>query len=901
MAVTIAPPSAPLPAVGPSPQSLKKRQDLMDAMLANATKVRPIGSILEGLAQVGTAGLAGWWGGEADRDADKQRQEASSRFAPLLAAMMGGGGAGGALAPSAAPAAGGWQQPTASDNLMSMAPAGSYGGEDLPEWQRTLMMRESSGRPGIVNSGGYSGLYQFGEGAAHDAGFYSGDDDLTDNQWGGTFTGPGGEALSHDQWLQSPEAQNQGFAQYTQGLERQFRDLGLDRYIGQTVNGVQVTLPGLIMGAHLGGVGGLKRWLTGGGNAADSNGTKVGDYVAMGAQFPDAAMAQAAGKEKGPQYRDSAGKPDLTTMMGLDQGMQWSAPSGAAPGSDINPLPALSAPGLPLQAQPNPTAQYAQLADYGGTMGFAPRLPVGQPSPIPEMASRALGADNTWAFQRDPQMAPTNDATTAAAQPYAQPSMPVSGAPPSIMAQPLGAPPIQAQQQSPQMAPVSPSPNAMPDTFAMMAQQGMQQPATPPPSPAPAAAPEALGPSAAGNTYQLGAPDPALLKDRASAAAGGLTPGYAPPPGYAGIGKSGGAPGAPQAPQGRDALLAQLVTAMSDPWLDDGSKQIAGTLLAQAMKPPDAADWQKFDDNTLFNPADGQMRDIGPEAFKPAETRTVDRGGEQVTEQWDAQAGQWTEIGRSPRWNPNGGTTINNMGNIPAGYEVFTDPASGATRMRPIPGGPADMEQQAAAAKTQGASADAAAQGGLVIQDIQKALDLVEGNQGFTVGPLATIGRINSAGAGQQLVDLLDTVKANVGFSQIQQMRENSPTGGALGQVTERELAFLQASLGALNPNGSPELLRRNLQRLMNLYMDQVHGTPEEIRRIGPTLGLSPEEIEQLAARYPGDGAPGATPGASAPASKYVPGYEETDEDTGIRHRFLGGDPTKEENWEAVQ
>lgn len=46
---------------------------------------------------------------------------------------------------------------------------------------------------------------------------------------------------------------------------------------------------------------------------------------------------------------------------------------------------------------------------------------------------------------------------------------------------------------------------------------------------------------------------------------------------------------------------------------------------------------------------------------------------------------------------------------------------------------------------------------------------------------------------------LLDTVKANIGFDALNSMRQNSPTGGALGNVTERELAFLQAVAGSLD------------------------------------------------------------------------------------------------------
>lgn len=44
-----------------------------------------------------------------------------------------------------------------------------------------------------------------------------------------------------------------------------------------------------------------------------------------------------------------------------------------------------------------------------------------------------------------------------------------------------------------------------------------------------------------------------------------------------------------------------------------------------------------------------------------------------------------------------------------------------------------------------------------------------------------------------------ETLKAKIGFNELNKMREASPTGGALGQVTERELSFLQAVRGKLS------------------------------------------------------------------------------------------------------
>lgn len=59
----------------------------------------------------------------------------------------------------------------------------------------------------------------------------------------------------------------------------------------------------------------------------------------------------------------------------------------------------------------------------------------------------------------------------------------------------------------------------------------------------------------------------------------------------------------------------------------------------------------------------------------------------------------------------------------------------------------------------------------------------------------------------------LDTLQASAGFETLQQMRDNSPTGGALGSITERELALLQATWSSLQQSQSKEQFESNLGR----------------------------------------------------------------------------------------
>jgi len=75
----------------------------------------------------------------------------------------------------------------------------------------------------------------------------------------------------------------------------------------------------------------------------------------------------------------------------------------------------------------------------------------------------------------------------------------------------------------------------------------------------------------------------------------------------------------------------------------------------------------------------------------------------------------------------------------------------------------------------------------------------------------------------QALKTILNTIKANVGFQALQEMRANSPTGGALGQVSERELAYLQATLGDIAQEQDGAILAEKL-RAMQRQIEGMHG-----------------------------------------------------------------------------
>jgi hypothetical protein len=64
----------------------------------------------------------------------------------------------------------------------------------------------------------------------------------------------------------------------------------------------------------------------------------------------------------------------------------------------------------------------------------------------------------------------------------------------------------------------------------------------------------------------------------------------------------------------------------------------------------------------------------------------------------------------------------------------------------------------------------------------------------------------------------IDTIVANIGLDKLQAIREASPTGGALGQVTDFENRLLQATIASLEQSQSKGQFKANLARVKSQY-----------------------------------------------------------------------------------
>ncbi len=149
-------------------------------------------------------------------------------------------------------------------------------------------------------------------------------------------------------------------------------------------------------------------------------------------------------------------------------------------------------------------------------------------------------------------------------------------------------------------------------------------------------------------------------------------------------------------------------------------------------------------------------------------------------------------------------------GKPPPGYRFTLD-----GDLEAIPGGPAFAKAEAKSDKARASQNAAIAQADRLISTIDSALGKVGLNTAGLGG--AVMGKLPGSEA-KDMASELETVKANLGFAELQAMREASPTGGALGAIAVQELVALQSTVASLDQKQSPGQLRQSLNKIKDHY-----------------------------------------------------------------------------------
>lgn len=188
-------------------------------------------------------------------------------------------------------------------------------------------------------------------------------------------------------------------------------------------------------------------------------------------------------------------------------------------------------------------------------------------------------------------------------------------------------------------------------------------------------------------------------------------------------------------------------------------------------------------------------------------------------------------------------------GKVPQGYRMTAD-----GNMEAIPGGPGDVKKTEALARDQ-----ATFDGSINNMDrLATAANEVKNHPGLggitgLRGYFANIPGGDSADAEAKL----NTLKSQVGFGVLQDMRNNSKTGGALGAISDKEHPLLQANLGAIEKAQSKEQLQRSLDDIIKY----TEGAKDRMSRAFNTqhpgiLGQGPGITQQAPPHGGGGGSP---------------------------------------------
>lgn len=147
------------------------------------------------------------------------------------------------------------------------------------EFAYLLGQRESNNDYETKNSFGYLGAYQFGMARLCDLGLT---ERIKEGMSNDCFKWK--EGMSEEMFLNSPEVQDQLFFRHCTDLAGTInKEFGNE--IGKQKYGVLITLSGLIAGAHLLGLGGVRNFINKGEVGKDGYNTSIKDYIQSFAGF----------------------------------------------------------------------------------------------------------------------------------------------------------------------------------------------------------------------------------------------------------------------------------------------------------------------------------------------------------------------------------------------------------------------------------------------------------------------------------------------------------------------------------------------------------------------------------------------------------------------------------------
>jgi hypothetical protein len=211
---------------------------------------------------------------------------------------------------------------------------------------------------------------------------------------------------------------------------------------------------------------------------------------------------------------------------------------------------------------------------------------------------------------------------------------------------------------------------------------------------------------------------------------------------------------------------------------------------------------------------------------------------------------------------------------------IIIDPTTNTPKVVNLPGSKKALTEADEAAKESGREESKKQASGIVGGMVDKAITIMDDPNASwydpATGPLAQFTTIVEGSRRAQLEEALVPIRSTVAFKALAEMRANSPTGGALGNVSDIELRLLESTLGSINPRQGAASLKANLELIKGI----TSGDPETSQKAlakwreqyNPNgKDMTPAEKAAADAKYEADKAAEEADKTEAPAATGAP------------------------------
>lgn len=111
---------------------------------------------------------------------------------------------------------------------------------------------------------------------------------------------------------------------------------------------------------------------------------------------------------------------------------------------------------------------------------------------------------------------------------------------------------------------------------------------------------------------------------------------------------------------------------------------------------------------------------------------------------------------------------------------------------------------------------------------------------GHSGAAVRTLPNVMQAGSSSKALEgYLATINANTAFSKLQDMRQNSPTGGAVGAVSDSDMRLLQSTISSIDPDQDQTTFLNNLAKNKRAYLEMLGKLdPDAAKQVGGKPGI---------------------------------------------------------------